>query len=543
MKTRLDVQLRLLFLLICFQLGGLSHAQDSEETYRDSIRDVIIQLRTNAQFEEVIAITEEVLQKKEKKTLALGYHWRAITSDEMGNSELALTSYYDALEIYEEIKDTVGIANTYSGIGIVFYSIRNRKRGKEYMLKAARHLESNFHPRFKSKIAAIYLNLGNIYLTMFSENASDDYVDSSKHYYDRAEKLYLEIEDDYEIRNTLILLHSNYTILLSLDRDPEYMDHFNRVSNEVRQENDSLNLCILFTAHAEYLFKGESVKEALSWSDSAFQYMPSWEPKSFMYDHYSLRADILRELDRAEEALKCSDIADSISAEFLAPEKIGDLISYSDEQEKIAAIEKKDAAMEEESAKFSSTLSTALWIIASCVIGLGLAFVVILRLRKNRNKLSTELADSEQEKIQFKTELNQYKEDVEELIRKVEENKLSKKDKEKQPSSYNLILDEITDQVDGKKHFEDVLEKAKQINPSFLHLLKTKYPSLSKNEIRLCVYLLMGMTSKEIAQVVNIEPASVDRRRYRLRKKLDFGEKGNLVAHLEELEREALTNE
>ena len=51
----------------------------------------------------------------------------------------------------------------------------------------------------------------------------------------------------------------------------------------------------------------------------------------------------------------------------------------------------------------------------------------------------------------------------------------------------------------------------------------------------------MGMTSKDVANIENIEPASVDRRRYRLRKKFELTANDNLIEFLEQLEFQTLS--
>ncbi|MCU0389356.1 MAG: LuxR C-terminal-related transcriptional regulator, partial [Chitinophagaceae bacterium] len=59
-----------------------------------------------------------------------------------------------------------------------------------------------------------------------------------------------------------------------------------------------------------------------------------------------------------------------------------------------------------------------------------------------------------------------------------------------------------------------------EINNDFLKKLKAKFPSLTANDQKLCAYLQLNMTSKEIAQLLNISIRGVEISRYRLRKKL-----------------------
>ena len=57
-------------------------------------------------------------------------------------------------------------------------------------------------------------------------------------------------------------------------------------------------------------------------------------------------------------------------------------------------------------------------------------------------------------------------------------------------------------------------------------------PNLSKRECRLAVLLRLGFSSKEIANMVNLETKSVEINRYRLRKKLRLDRSENLVNYL-----------
>lgn len=59
-----------------------------------------------------------------------------------------------------------------------------------------------------------------------------------------------------------------------------------------------------------------------------------------------------------------------------------------------------------------------------------------------------------------------------------------------------------------------------------------KHPNLTQNELKLCAYLRINLSSKEIAQMLNISPESLITKRYRLRKKLDLDTEDNLVKFL-----------
>ena len=72
-----------------------------------------------------------------------------------------------------------------------------------------------------------------------------------------------------------------------------------------------------------------------------------------------------------------------------------------------------------------------------------------------------------------------------------------------------------------KIHFENV-------NPNFFTKLKETFPSLSENDLRLCAYIRIGMSTKEIAQILSVLPDTVITTRYRLRKKMELGQDSSL---------------
>jgi DNA-binding CsgD family transcriptional regulator len=74
-----------------------------------------------------------------------------------------------------------------------------------------------------------------------------------------------------------------------------------------------------------------------------------------------------------------------------------------------------------------------------------------------------------------------------------------------------------------------------KVHSDFLQILKSTYPQLSAHELKLCAYLRMNLSSKEIAQLENISVRGVEISRYRLRKKLHIPTEINLFDFLMEL--------
>ena len=82
------------------------------------------------------------------------------------------------------------------------------------------------------------------------------------------------------------------------------------------------------------------------------------------------------------------------------------------------------------------------------------------------------------------------------------------------------------------KSFENNLLKS---NEDFVGKLTIKYPALTPKDVKLCIYLKMNLTSKEIAPLMNISYRSVELHRYRLRKKLSMDQNDNLNTYLNNL--------
>lgn len=74
-----------------------------------------------------------------------------------------------------------------------------------------------------------------------------------------------------------------------------------------------------------------------------------------------------------------------------------------------------------------------------------------------------------------------------------------------------------------------------QVHVNFNKRLKEQFPDLSPNDLKLCAYLRMNLTTKEIAPLLNISVRGVEISRYRLRKKLNLDRDENLYEFLSEV--------
>jgi ligand-binding sensor domain-containing protein/DNA-binding CsgD family transcriptional regulator len=75
-----------------------------------------------------------------------------------------------------------------------------------------------------------------------------------------------------------------------------------------------------------------------------------------------------------------------------------------------------------------------------------------------------------------------------------------------------------------------------EVSNDFLKKLKTRYPMLTNSDLKVCAYLQLNLSSKEIAQLMNISVRGVEMSRYRVRKKLNLPQEQSLSEFLNGVE-------
>lgn len=91
------------------------------------------------------------------------------------------------------------------------------------------------------------------------------------------------------------------------------------------------------------------------------------------------------------------------------------------------------------------------------------------------------------------------------------------------------IIDKNLNNTDDWQMFEEAFNNA---DKDFIKKVKTLHSELTPNDLRLCAYLRLNLSSKEIAPLLNISHRSVEVKRYRLRKKMDLEHDVNLTEYI-----------
>ncbi|MFD0991861.1 helix-turn-helix and ligand-binding sensor domain-containing protein [Tenacibaculum geojense] len=94
------------------------------------------------------------------------------------------------------------------------------------------------------------------------------------------------------------------------------------------------------------------------------------------------------------------------------------------------------------------------------------------------------------------------------------------------------IINKNLTNTDDWKMFKEAFNNA---DKDFINKIKSVHPTLTPNDLRLCAYLRLNLSSKEIAPLLNISPKSVEVKRYRLRKKMNLPHDQNLTNYILEI--------
>lgn len=95
------------------------------------------------------------------------------------------------------------------------------------------------------------------------------------------------------------------------------------------------------------------------------------------------------------------------------------------------------------------------------------------------------------------------------------------------------MQDDIKHNIEHDNNWKKFAENFDLVYENYLKRLCERYPMLTISDKKLCAYLKMDLSSKDIAPLLNMSYRSVEMSRYRLRKKMDLGRDVNLSDFLQ----------
>lgn len=149
------------------------------------------------------------------------------------------------------------------------------------------------------------------------------------------------------------------------------------------------------------------------------------------------------------------------------------------------------------------------------------------QLMKIRNEQLARDVDSKNKELAVST-MNLIKKN--ELLALIKED--LKKTSEEGNRNVKSVITTINKNINEEDSWNVFKEAFDSADKDFLKKVKAAHPSLTPNDLRLCAYLRLNLSSKEIAPLLNISVRSIEIKRYRLRKKMDLPHEKGLVEYI-----------
>lgn len=163
-----------------------------------------------------------------------------------------------------------------------------------------------------------------------------------------------------------------------------------------------------------------------------------------------------------------------------------------------------------------------MWIVVMGLVLLAMGVVMLLWRRTQRHRLEVARAQLEKERESRKLVTAS-------LSMAEKENALQsvlghvgrmKRDGEGPTQQLQQIEQTIKMHLTDNVEMENLAALFEKVHPDFVRRLKERYPNVSEGDIKLAVYISVGMSTKQIAKMLLIQPGSVKMNRHRLRERL-----------------------
>ena len=406
--------------------------------------------------------------------------------------------YYDVALNYgleaEELlahADSISKAASASNIGAIYLGLRQPKRALTYFQKSIDYYKDISN----DVVATAYTNLGTIYLETKSYQKAIDHYQKALNYYNQSTDLFNS--ERAGLLANMANVHAN-------------MGNFNKSKIKATEASKIViekNGGKFFEQVYESLVKLYSITGD---TNNAFTNLTRLnEIKDSVYNHEILNNII--EIQREHERQKIEE-QNQIKIRLIQQDQIISRYKW-------------------------YTLSGFLLIL------LLITLLIVFRINHKNNVSKIELKNIKLETEQLGNQLQfKNKELTNFALYIIKKNELLQRIKgeiDDITDSNNTTLKSISSAIQldinsskDRKDFEVRVEAEYQ---DFFYKLQKKYPDLTEKDKKLCSLLLLDLSSKDIAKLMNIASSSVDKSRYRLRKKLGIESDINFSTYLKNL--------
>ncbi|WP_131707559.1 helix-turn-helix transcriptional regulator [Chryseobacterium angstadtii] len=154
-------------------------------------------------------------------------------------------------------------------------------------------------------------------------------------------------------------------------------------------------------------------------------------------------------------------------------------------------------------------------------------------LTKNKKILEQDLKRQEEKITNLHLNLNLKIETEKTFLENIRKMKKSKNiDAEQMITDLFLKINNLI-QIDKKNY--DLINESSLENRQFIQKLSERFPSLTNNELKFCVYYKLELSSKEISLLENITEGSARVYKTKIKTKMDIGKESDLNTYLKNI--------
>ena len=151
--------------------------------------------------------------------------------------------------------------------------------------------------------------------------------------------------------------------------------------------------------------------------------------------------------------------------------------------------------------------------------------------RLETEKVQAQLDHKKRELVSATLHLVQKNETIADIVDRLDEIRKASREDAVQHQLQKL-MHALKKAAESDEGWEQAMYHFNELHADFFDRLKAAHPDLTPKDLRICAYLKMNLSSKEMASLMNISLRGVEASRYRLRKKLDLPSEANLTEFL-----------
>nr|WP_298997707.1 tetratricopeptide repeat protein [uncultured Allomuricauda sp.] len=420
---------------------------------------------------------------------------------------------FKALAIAEKLNLEDGVVKIKATLASLYHYTDNKEKSIEIKKELLELYKGQNNLR---KIGLTLNDLGNSNYVIENYNIALAYLEESLTYSQK-------VENQGLIGITLFNIGKTYVRLGETQKGIDYLKKAVQYSRYVSHHalSESWALKRLGDVYTEELNRPE---KALPYLNRAIALADSVGNKDDLYQSYRDRSQAYAALGNYQKALQDHEHYKAINDSVYSIEKSRTIERLktefeTKEKEQKIALQDKEITVLEQKASISN--------LQKLILGIGLLLSFIgfyaIRQKMKRNKLEKERVDAElafkkKELTTHALHLAKKNEVLEGLKQKAEE----LKENEESKKGYQQLIRTINFDLQDDNNWENFARYFEEVHKDFNSNVKSKYPQVTSNELRLLALLKMNLSSKEIASILNISPEGIKKARYRLRKKLDI---------------------